>query len=1280
MPDNYFPRAAALFPNPMKTVPSRSRTSSGIEALESRIAPARVILVGAPDFPNKADVNYDEQPFVNTEEGVIANDPISLKVGGGAVGVDDTFYLRLSKGDVLSLFTSQDNSSPLLTVNSGNVVAFFIDGFGGGVPDNEIQQNELVSIALGKDTSIVLKSGVAGDLVTNLNENNTANLADDDLNMSDLVSAKQGIKGMLIGGGSVSGNIFSGGPVSNVTINGGVQSLLTGSAAFGRTFDFFPTVVGGDGILNGVAGVQPAPGEDGPSITGVNLNDDLLGRIEAGGGGAGSKGGNLSQIVITNDTTGFVLQAGKGGDAAGAKKNGGLGGGVVGVYVAGITEDPLAPTPNSLVQILAGEGGTSTIGGNGGNGGALSKVYVGFQLAGGKPIPSAEVLVDNIEIAGGKGGAGKTGGNAGLVSTVRVTVSTANVAGDEIKVTAGTGGDSNFVGGGKAGTGGSILDVDLRNLAFTTGGGGLTGLDASILVQAGDGGTAFGAGTAAKGGSITTATLLGSSHKVLAGNGSSAKTGGDGGTVKTVTLIEGDNVLAHNASFRAGNGGNGGNGNGGKGGDMLGIRVVNGDFSILEINPTDGGDGGMGTNGKGGKAGLVTGIDIVEVNSGAAPPFTGTFNLNSGDGGNGTNGGGDGGAISVVTFDGSGMNASVVSGNGGSVLAGGKGNGGLGGFLSKVEIASEGVIGAAAPAATVLGGSGGAGVGTAGKGGSGANLLAVSVRMTVPLLDQKGGGLTGSLVNIRAGDGGNGDGGAAGKGGDITSSAGFATLGDGILQSGNAGALGAKPGIGGNIVGVPSALSGIYASNNVTIRAGDGSHGGQGGSIKLAGYGVPADSVEPDAFPGAPTVRTIAPKGEILVQAGNGTAEGKTAGKGGSIDLVNGSVSLGAAAQTRILAGTGGGNVDKEADGGSITNLGISVGGATGGVLLIEAGDAGTGGLNVSKGAKGGSVNGVQISDIAAGTIIRHISAGDGGSAAKTGGEGGSIKEVRVLGHDIGVRSGQAFGYATMGGLFAGAGGNATVGVLGKGMAGSVTNITATAIAAIVAGKGAVPEAVKLVDFITIGTPTDLLKASEGDLDLTELPDPTDPTNRYHAFIAAAYAQANLVGAVVDPTAMNGNRFNFTDGNGNGVFDLGETPTDGLILAKNINSNNLNFTAEAQFAELLNGKVVQTPTLEKVVGTAADKEVQEYTANISGGTYKLSFNKQETAYVTVGATAAEVEAALNGLASVAAAGGVTVTSVDNGTIRTFNITFNTTGNKMPVSILPHPFYDYDNLA
>ena len=155
---------------------------------------------------------------------------------------------------------------------------------------------------------------------------------------------------------------------------------------------------------------------------------------------------------------------------------------------------------------------------------------------------------------------------------------------------------------------------------------------------------------------------------------------------------------------------------------------------------------------------------------------------------------------------------------------------------------------------------------------------------------------------------------------------------------------------------------------------------------------------------------------------------------------------------------------EKGGDGGSVTNVSISTGGAKDAVLTIAAGDAGDANA-AGKGAKGGDVRGVGVIAIDSRTIFRSIAAGNGGDALKTGGLGGTIDQVSVQNHDIGLRSGAVYGFATMGGLFVGTGGKVPVG--GKaGLAGNATNINADAIASIVAGREAAPEFAEKVENI----------------------------------------------------------------------------------------------------------------------------------------------------------------------------------------------------------------------
>ena len=65
-------------------------------------------------------------------------------------------------------------------------------------------------------------------------------------------------------------------------------------------------------------------------------------------------------------------------------------------------------------------------------------------------------------------------------------------------------------------------------------------------------------------------------------------------------------------------------------------------------------------------------------------------------------------------------------------------------------------------------------------------------------------------------------------------------------------------------------------------------------------------------------------------------------------------------------------------------------------------------------------------------------------------------------------------------------------------------------------------------------------------------------------FDPAKLAEGAFVGAFADVQAFNGPKFHFVDANGDGVFQLGEQPIDGLIIARRMNPAHLNFTPEAR--------------------------------------------------------------------------------------------------------------------
>jgi hypothetical protein len=124
--------------------------------------------------------------------------------------------------------------------------------------------------------------------------------------------------------------------------------------------------------------------------------------------------------------------------------------------------------------------------------------------------------------------------------------------------------------------------------------------------------------------------------------------------------------------------------------------------------------------------------------------------------------------------------------------------------------------------------------------------------------------------------------------------------------------------------------------------------------------------------------------------------------------------------------------------GGNISKISASVG-----TLYISGGGGGAGVV----GGAGASVSGVTV---AARQFVRAVAAGDGGSGT-TDGHGGSISNVKVAG-DIGDYSSDfntaAIDLLGMGGLIAGQGGGNN-----SALNGSISDVSATRIAAIVAGR-----------------------------------------------------------------------------------------------------------------------------------------------------------------------------------------------------------------------------------
>ncbi len=1152
----------------MKSPFSPDRHSACLEVLEQRIAPAAVIKLyaGLPDTqqygnssPQDLDYSMHSYPshptyphFVGAIDGAATQDPIALATGGDA----NSYYLKLTAGEQLYIFdlSTGFGSSPFVNVTAGTVVLFFEDSN----HDGEVGRNEIVGMSMSKNAVVRIGGAVNGDIVANLNDQGTALLSSVALaNDGNGLLAKQGLSKLEVGS-DVTGKIIAGGNISNITVHGGFGAMLAGSAANGQTYNFFP------GIGN-THTIQYAPdaGVAGASISNIYTNtvngltsavDGTLLGIDAGGGGEGALGGSITNVKIGSENIALSIRAGDGGSAGLSKLSGGAGGSISNIFVAGSADLSGSPTPNVLIHLEAGDGGSGMTTGAGGAGGKVSSVHIGYISSGARALQYG-VLISDIEIDGGAGGDGKTGGTGGSVSAITTQTITQlhqslSDPANEFTFNGGVGGKST-VAGGTAGRGGSVSNMFIEDVGVTT--------DASVLVHAGDGGATQN-GHGAAGGSISNITTVSGAAHFLAGNGSSGIGGGAGGSVSKVSVLQEASVFAHITDFSAGYGGDGSAGNGGSGGSVTAITVQNSDLSSATINGGiggTGGNGGKGIGGFGGAGGGVTAINILDSDNSSVSGvvYKGSFDARGGDGGDGSKGGGKGGSIVNERFVAVDVSATATAGKGGSALSGG--NGGAGGSVQKSNFSTlfSSIL---SPDASVTAGAGGNGLGSKGSGGTGGSITSISVESD-------------HNATLFAGNGGIGDGGAAGKGGSVTASAVFATTGDGVLEAGSAGAGGTKPAAGGNIYGSSSgSLSGVYAAVNLTVRAGDGSAGGAGGSIRYVGYGSTSSSLTPT------------PVGNILIEAGMGSAYGNVAGVGGSIANVSGSVTSGgtpASPTTTVFrAGDGGGSnaTTKTAAGGSISNIVIERGGFDvlnnllplgSSILTIEAGD-GASSTGVNVGAKGGNVTNVSVSNIG-GTLFRSVAAGNGGDAALTGGTGGSITNLAVLGTtfdptgapvltpspgDIGQRTGAVFGYASMGGIFAGAGGTAANGV---GVAGSVSYVNADSIASIVAGRNAAPAEVSSVSHITLNG-FNLLHDSLG-----AFGKPGSATRNTLSFDSTYYSTANFVGAIADITRTNAWQFQYS-GPQTG-FVLGDTPIDGILLAQKLDQSTINFTPEMEF-------------------------------------------------------------------------------------------------------------------
>lgn len=1053
-----------------------------IARLESQIhaLPVRPLfsaaLVAAPAPTGTLSGTFFLSATALTVEDAAGNDAQNTAAENAAqTSAGSTRAIFLQAGQSL-VFDENDNNRRdpqervLVSVSGGSAIIFLSDGF--GPTPGAFDENEISGLAVSHEFKGTIRTDVNGSITTTLDSSG---------NFTPTVLQRSAISQLTVAG-RVAGEIGTGRGMTELKIGGGlftpaaelsVNSLRTGSAVDVAVRYSFS----GPALLP--AFTQPA-GTGAGSIAKVRL-DNGAALIETGNGGAvtsgssnGGAGGSISEVVMSDAEDPPEVRTGSGGGAASGR--GGAGGSMTkSTFVFGSSADGFTPS----AFFLTGPGGVAR---NGGAGGAITTTTM-HALDGlrtifvrtGDGAPSG-----NAAAAGGAGGAisGSTIIVAGGVGQVLGGVLT----GGTISIEAGDGGS-----GASGGVGGAITGTRVQAL-------GSEDAIAFLALESGAGGTAF-AGNGAAGGAFSGNTVqihteigidsnstLDGSVRIRAGAGGSAPgTGGAGGAFGTSvidlpgsTSIDGEFLLA------AGAGGlTTGTGTGGKGGNFSNNTVRLGEVSVqsVEVRAGAGGnDSTSDTNGTGGAGGALSTLRLDTYGAVGDVLFIGA---GDGGGGGGTGDGGAGGALSDVTLVAVGEldDLSIRAGDGnapGSVA----GAGGAGGSLARVSVK----VGLVDEDIDIRAGVAAFSVNRNAR--NGGNLSDVSVQNAGPVEEI---GITAGTANVAAS--GTGDGGSSGSLARVS----VTNLG-GVLQIeiGKSffflGSSAAGDGFRGAALSEVS-IANFSDADSVKIAGTPGGRAGSGGGDDGNG-GAVSKIVITDRVGIDSGVEIRAPLVNSVLTPGT-----ERGGASGNIDdvLLNGPRTT---FTIRTFDGSDG--TTSGGHGGSISNVRGVVG-----QLVIQAGDGGDGTNPGASGGIGGSVSDIAVTGVS--DFVRAIIAGNGGAGVTLGGAGGSIDDVTVVG-DIGDFDAN-FGVSAMGGLFAG-----QAGAGGAAQNGSVTDVSARRIAAIIAGH-------PLASAIT---------SANGVFNLTGI-------------------SAQIFGADVNANGA----FNFTNA-GLAGFHLGDgdTALDGLIIAR----------------------------------------------------------------------------------------------------------------------------------
>jgi hypothetical protein len=611
-----------------------------IEPLESRIAPASIVLTGPPGQP----LLYSDKSAVNPKTGqpylqfINAADPTlkgaNLAIADTVGRSPDVFFIKVSTGEDVKIYTPSVGYQDLVNVAQGNVVAFFTDP--GANASDPVYATQITGVALGTKVSVAIGASVNGDIVTDYNDL-TGTLGGASEAPGSATQLLANTVTSLAVDGSVHG-IYAGGNISRLYVSGTVTDLFTGTAASGSTLMLDSAPTGTNTFTPNVTLNVPLPAAKvaGPSLSNAVIG--TAGTIHLGTGGAGAAGGGISGLTLLSqgsitsltqtdmngnpvqDGTSLTVIAGNGGAGALGRTAGGAGGSISGVVFNGPTaaqspitfiSNPIAgepatvsvdyPTPVTIV-LDGGTGGSGLGTAKGGAGGAVQHVYVDYTAQNAND-QSPFTLADNVTVQGGAGGSGGTAGAGGGASDINFYVSTlhltANVA-PELQILGGAGGDSTL--GGKGGAGGAVTNTLVYDTALpqpdSSGANpddtySFSPTNVVALIEAGAGGFADVKGAGGVGGAVSGLTLKGFNFEVISGaGGDGISSGGAGGGISTVTVegssgqLPGDSYHVQSLVLTTGAGGNGAAGKGGAGGNLTTLTIDNSDFGTTHLDLT----------------------------------------------------------------------------------------------------------------------------------------------------------------------------------------------------------------------------------------------------------------------------------------------------------------------------------------------------------------------------------------------------------------------------------------------------------------------------------------------------------------------------------------------------------------------------------------------------------------------------------------------------------------------------------------------------------------------